>query len=232
MGAEKAIRQASSRTLREEQVRRDIERFKEKAIELGASAAETIPASSVVIEERVRMKCLVPRCGALRDGGTPYCPPNSPGLEFTRKVISQYRWAVVFKRDVRLVADYTFTTEEARRAARSQTQKGPRKPGFHDDTHRIVNRLESYIQSQGYDLALGLSGGSCKVNLCHGAPCTAIQSGNCRFPLEARPSLEAMGIDVFDLANKVGWDVYMIRGLEPDPDEIPCGISVGIVFVY
>lgn len=230
MGAEKATRPASSRTLNEEDVRQDIERFKEKAIELGASAAEIIPSSAVVVEERVRMKCLIPRCGALRDGGTPYCPPHSPEPEYSRKVFSQYRWAVLFKKDIGPIENYTFTTNEERKKAR--LQKGARRPGFHDDTHQLVNRLESYIQTQGYDLALGLSGGSCKSNLCHGAACTAISNGNCRFPLEARPSLEAMGIDVFDLANKVGWNIYMIRGLEPEPDEIPCGTSVGMVFIY
>ena len=230
MGAEKATRQASSRTLKEEGVRQDIERFKEKAVELGASAAEIIPSSAIVVEERVRMKCLIPRCGALRDGGTPYCPPNSPEPEFSRKVFAEYRWAVLFKRDVGPLENYTYTTEEERRKSRSG--KEPKRASFHEDTWKIGNRLESYIQSQGYDLALGLSGGSCKGNLCHGAPCAVISDGSCRFPLEARPSMEAMGIDVFDLANKVGWDVYMVRGLEPEPEEIPCAISVGIVFVY
>lgn len=44
--------------------------------------------------------------------------------------------------------------------------------------------------------------------------------------------MEAVGIDVFDLAGKAGWDAYMIRGIEPNPGEIPRAISVGIVFVH
>ncbi|MDO8687262.1 MAG: DUF2284 domain-containing protein [Dehalococcoidales bacterium] len=186
-----------------------------------------MPASSVLVEERVRMKCFVPRCRSL--GSTPYCPPNTPELDFIRKVFSQYRWAIVFKRDITSLEDYIPTSEAQRREGR--TQPGPRE-GFHDKTHDIVDRLESYVQSEGYDLALGFSAGTCKGNLCRGAPCAVFQNGGCRFPLRARPSMEAVGIDVFGLANKVGWDIYMIRSIEPDLNLIPCGTSIGIVFVY
>ena len=54
----------------------------------------------------------------------------------------------------------------------------------------------------------------------------------CRFPSLARPSMEAVGIDVFGLATKVGWDAYMIRCIEPNLSEIPSAMSVGIVFIY
>ncbi len=229
MAVKKQTRKPSSRTVKDEVVRKDMERFKEKVVELGASAAEVIPASYVLVEERVRMKCLVPRCGALRDGGTPYCPPNTPEPDFMRKVFSQYRWAVMFKRDIPNVADYTVVSD----AVRKERLANPvTREGFHEKTHDLVNQLESYVQSQGYDMALGFAGGSCKGNLCHGVKCGVILNGSCRFPLRARPSLEGVGIDVFDLANKVGWNTYMMRGVEPEPETIPCGTSIGIVFVY
>ncbi len=229
MEAQKQTRKPSFRTLKEDVLYKDMERFRGKALEFGASAAEVIPASSVVAEERVRMKCLVPRCGALQDGGTPYCPPHTPEPDFMRKVFSQYRWAVLFKRNIESLEGYTPTSEARRAEMRAHPET---RLSFHEKTHEIVNRLESYVQSEGYDLALGFAAGSCKGNLCHGAPCAVFQTGTCRFPLRARPSMEAVGIDVFDLANKVGWDVYMIRSVEPDLSVIPCGASVGIVFVY
>ncbi len=43
--------------------------------------------------------------------------------------------------------------------------------------------------------------------------------------------MEAVGIDVFGLATKVGWDVYPVAVRNVDPDSIGCAISVGIVFV-
>ncbi len=228
MGVQKQTRKPSLRTAKEEALRKDLERFREKALEFGASAAEVIPASYVVVEERVWMKCLVPRCPALQNGGTPYCPPHTPQPDFMRKVFSQYRWAVLFKRNVPL-EDYIPTSEAHREEMRSQPR---RKEGFHEKTHEIVDRLESYAQSESYGLTMGFAGGSCRANLCQGASCGVFQNGSCRFPLRARPSMEAVGIDVVDLANKVGWDIYMIRSIEPDLSVIPCATSIGIVFIY
>ncbi len=41
--------------------------------------------------------------------------------------------------------------------------------------------------------------------------------------------MEAMGIDVIDLMNKVGWEIY---ALLDDLSAVPCASTVGIVFVY
>ena len=78
-------------------LRNDLDEFRKKAVEFGASAAEVLPATDVVVDERVWMKCLVPRCRGLSHGGTPYCPPNTPQPDFMRKVLSQYRWAVLLR---------------------------------------------------------------------------------------------------------------------------------------
>ena len=40
--------------------------------------------------------------------------------------------------------------------------------------------------------------------------------------------MEAVGIDVIDLINKVGWEAY---ALLDDLSPIPCAITVGIVFI-
>ncbi|MBI4181158.1 MAG: DUF2284 domain-containing protein [Chloroflexi bacterium] len=228
MTATKQTRKPALRARKEEDIRQAIERFREKALELGASAAAVIPASEVMVEERVRMKCLVPRCSSLGDGGTPYCPPHSPEPEFMRKVFSQYRWAVVFKRDITM-KDYNVSTSEAER--QEMRSKGLPDVDIRGKGYEIVGRLESYAQSEGYSLALGFAGGSCKGALCLGKPCAVFQTGTCRFPLRARPSMEGVGIDVFGLVQKVGWDIYMIRSIEPEPGEIPGGMAVGIVFV-
>jgi len=225
------MRKPSSRAVKEEELHKDLERFKEKALELGASAAEIIPASFVVVEERVWLKCLVPRCPLLKDGGSPYCPPNSPQPDFMRKVFSQYQWAVLLKRDVAPLQDFVYT-ESMSKAQKERVRENLKKIGFHHKTHEIVDRLESYAQSEGYYLAMGFTGGACRANLCQGAPCTVIETGNCRFPLRSRPSMEAVGIDVFDLASRVGWDIYFIRAVEPDLSVIPKANSVGIVFIY
>jgi predicted metal-binding protein len=222
----KKMRPPSLREVKEEHLKRDLERFRQKALELGASAAEVISASEVLVQERVWLKCLVPLCHMA--GTNPYCPPNTPQPDFIRKALSQYRWAVLFKRDVKNLEEYVATSE-----AQQKEQAGLAVArGFHKKTVEIVGLLESYAQSEGYDLAMGFSSGSCRVNLCNGAPCAFIKEGECRFSMMARPSMEGVGIDVFDLCHKVGWQAYMIRNIEPDLGVIPSGVSVGIVFIY
>ena len=224
---EAKTRKPSPRGDKFEELKSDLIRIQEQAIELGADAAEIVPASSVVVQERVWLKCLVPRCGGA--GLSANCPPHSPEPDFMRKVFKQYQWAIVFRRDVAPIEDYIPTSEKSKKeiAARLQNR------GFvHGKTWEIVGRLESYSQSIGYALSMGFSAGSCRACLCALAPCAVLKGDACRHPLRSRPSMESAGIDVFDLAAKVGWDTYMIRVIEPNLNEIPRVVSVGILFVY
>ena len=71
-----------------------LQAYRQLALDLGASAATIIPASEVSVDERVRLKCLVPRC--LRAGESPNCPPNAPDLDLVRRALGRYSWAVLF----------------------------------------------------------------------------------------------------------------------------------------
>lgn len=220
-------RKRSSRSTRIEELQNDLIRIRDQAIELGADAAAIVPAASVVVQERVWLKCLVPRCGG--SGLSANCPPHSPKPDFMRRVFEQYEWAVVLKRDVAPIEDYIPSSEESKKEITARLQNR----GFvHGKTWEIVGRLESYAQSIGYDLSMGFSAGSCRACLCALAPCKVLEGEACRHPLRSRPSMEAVGIDVFDIAAKVGWDTYMIRVIEPDLKAIPCVVSIGIIFVY
>jgi len=43
--------------------------------------------------------------------------------------------------------------------------------------------------------------------------------------------MEGVGIDVFRLVTKVGWDIYPIYR-SVDPKKVPRASAVGIVFIY
>jgi len=79
----------------EKKLMADLKLLREKALELGASGAEIIPANQLVVDERVRLKCVVPRC--LRAGETPNCPPNAPDLDLVRKAFARYSWGILLK---------------------------------------------------------------------------------------------------------------------------------------
>jgi len=198
----------------------DLQNFKQRAIELGAAGAEIIEASQLVVDERVRLKCTVPRC--LRAGETPNCPPYLPDLDFIRKAFARYSYALLLKTLVEPIEEYI--------PGHTIDKNGvDHTLLFHLKTSKIVYEIEKGAYKNGYYLAMGLGGGSCKDYLCHGKICQYKDSGRCRFPNRSRPAMEAMGIDVFDIIKKVGWDAYPLLD---EPEKIPCATSVGLVFIY
>ncbi len=69
------------------------------------------------------------------------------------------------------------------------------------DVHKIVLSLESRLKTQGEYKAFGLEALPC--DLCE--VCTV--ETQCQFPEEARPTLQACGIDVPQTVSGTGWDV-------------------------
>jgi len=203
----------------EEMVRADLERYCELALQSGASGAVCIPAGDVIIDERVRLKCVIPRC--IRAGETPNCPPYAPDLDLIRRALGRFSWAILFKCNVEPLEEYA--------PGRGTTKAEQRRVlSFHQKSGEVVCALERQAYKDGYHLTMGLGGGSCKDYLCHGQICQFLDSGRCRFPHRARPAMEAMGIDVVALINKAGWQAY---ALLDDLQIIPCAITVGIVFI-
>lgn len=158
-----------------------LKQLQNDAIQLGATAAKIIPISSVVIDERVRLKCLIPLCDKYNQNLM--CPPNLPPVEEFRKSTKKYSKALFVQ--LSLEKKENVSEAEARR-------QGLR-------LHRIIHELERKAFSSGFPLAAGLIGGSCK--LCR--KCVAVPRP-CRHPLIARPSMEGMGIDVIQTAKRIG----------------------------
>ena len=202
----------------EEILKADLERYKQKVLELGASQAEVIPAQWVQVDERVRLKCLVPRC--YNYGQCVYCPPYTPEPEFMRQAFNRFSWAVLFRSDVIPVEDVADVSRYIPNAVK-----------HFRETSELAGKIEILAFADGYYLAMGFAGGSCRDNLCNGMLCQVLDSGLCRFPFRARPSMEAVGIDVYGLVAKVGWEIYPIyNGV--DPKLVPCASSVGVVFIH
>ena len=200
----------------EEVVQADLSRYVDKAIELGASDAIIVPADWVVVDERARLKCYIPKCYAY--GHSPYCPPNTPEPEFMRKAFSRFKWAILIRHDVTPVEDFT----------------GNGWAKDHSKHHRkifeVIGKLESLASVDGYHFATGFAAGSCIHELCNGNDCRILNGGTCPHNLRARPSMEAVSIDVYNLVAKVGWDIYACH--VADGVTIPSAMSVGLLFVH
>ncbi len=201
----------------EETLKADLENYKQKAVELGASEAKIIPAQWVEVDERVRLKCAIPPCPNYNRCS--YCPPFTPEPEFMRKVFGRYNWAILFKNDVPVEDFVDFT------------RYYPYGKDHQKKTCEIAAKLETFAGVGGYEYTLGFGAGGCRDTLCNGSMCYMLDSGRCPYILKARPSMEGVGIDVFGLVKKVGWKIYpCYRNI--DPKLVPSAISVGLVFIH
>lgn len=200
-----------------DQLTQDIERYREKAIELGASRAKIVKAEEIIVDERVTLKCQIPRCFGY--GLCAHCPPNTLKPAELRALLENYNRGVFFTMDVSpdvIVRDKA--TIKERVAAYQQI-------------FSIVNQIESMAFYDGHYLAFGFAAGSCRHTYCgEQEDCQAMRGERCRFPLRSRPSMEAVGIDAYKMAAMAGWDIYPI-GSDVKPENIPKGTLCGIIIV-
>ena len=199
--------------------RADLERYRLLSIEMGASDAKIIQSDRVIVENRVRGKCIVPKCPSY--GMSINCPPHSPSAEETRSMLKEYRFGVF----IRLIVA---SDQMAGERASEEDRMGP----FRMKIQEIVSKLESTAFYDGYHLAMGFAAGSCKRSFCPDIECNALAPGKgCRHPLWARPSMESVGMNVYTMAAKVGWEIYPI-GKNVSLKDLPHGNYLGLVLVY
>jgi len=163
-----------------EKLDHSMKQLQSEAIQLGATKAKVIPLSSIVIDERVRLKCLIPLCDKYNQNLM--CPPNLPSVEEFRRSLKKYSKALYVQ----------LAFEKKGKVSKTEI----RRYGLR--LHKIIHELERKALSLGYPLAAGLIGGSCKLcRKCVGP------AGLCKHPLMARPSMEGMGIDVIRTAKNI-----------------------------
>jgi predicted metal-binding protein len=195
-----------------EVLQEDLKNLCRKALELGASQAEIITTDRVIIDERVRAKCLNPKCPTYGTCGN--CPPYAPDLDFVRKVNACYRYAIFIQ------AKFP-AAPPANAGSHPLTISGGTK------SHEIIAKVEAAAFHDGYYLAMGLGAGSCKPVFCADAPCAVLKGEGCRQGLRSRFSMESWGMDAFLMAAQAGWEVY-----PGGADGVPFMVTLGLVYVY
>ena len=194
-----------------------MKKYERKALELGASRAAIIRAADIPVDERVVLKCQIPRCFGYGAGA--HCPPNTLKPAELREQLKKFEWAVFFTLDVEpeVVVRNKATIKE--------------RVGAYLQVFKTVSSLESLAFYDGHYFAFGLGAGSCRHSFCgQQETCAALEGKKCRFALTSRPSMEAVGIDVYKLAASAGWDIYPI-GSGADANCVPKGVLAGIVIV-
>ena len=195
----------------------NLQRYCEKALELGATKAMVVATEDIPVDERVTLKCQIPRCFGYGAGA--HCPPNTLKPAELREILKGYRWAVFIIKDVppQVIVRDKATIKE--------------RIAAYQEVYKIVNEVESMAFYDGHYLAFGFAAGSCRHTFCsQQETCQAMEGKKCRFSLRSRPSMEAVGIDVYHMVAKVGWDIYPI-GSDAKPEDMPKGTLAGIVIV-
>lgn len=199
------------------QITRDLQTYQNKALELGATKAKIIRADEIIVDERVTLKCQVPRCFGFGTGAN--CPPNTLKPAEMRSLLEKYRHAVFFVKEVPsavIVRDKATIKERVK---------------AYLEVFKIVTDIESMAFYDGHYLAFGLGAGSCRHTFCGlEENCAALKGEKCRFSLRSRPSMEAVGLDAYKMAACAGWDIYPI-GSNAKPGDIPFGLLAGIIIV-
>ncbi|MGA2332906.1 MAG: DUF2284 domain-containing protein [Syntrophales bacterium] len=195
----------------------DLERYKVKAMELGATRAAIVSVKEIPVDERIVLKCQIPRCFGY--GTSVHCPPHTLKPAELRDILKGFQWAVFFALDVPpevIVRD---------RATIKEREAAYRK------IFEIVGEIESMAFYDGHYLAFGFAAGSCRHTFCsQQESCQAMEGKRCRISLRSRPSMEAVGIDVYKMAAATGWDIYPI-GSNAKPEEISKGTLAGIIII-
>lgn len=164
----------------------EVEVYCQRALERGADGAKVIDPASVATAEWVRLKC---QFGCPGFGRSHCCPPHTPTPEVTRKVLDSYQRAILLHRRI---ADG--------RKRREETKK----------FNEMIVRTEIDIFLDGYYKAFSMTSGPCR--LCKECDLSEL----CKHGMEARPSMEACGVDVFATARRNGFPIQVVRTSEEE----------------
>lgn len=185
---------------------------------LGATEARVVPAGQIVVENRVPLKC---RAGCIGYGKKLTCPPYVPTPDEFRKILSEYRYALLVKFTSPAVADpevicsiYKYWLDPAA----PQDKKEKATQFWQDyfagskDCAPVMLELERAAFNHGYPLALAFVNGSCR--LCE--TCN-VKAGICVHPTRARIPEHAVGINMKKTAEKAGMPIrFPVEG-HPEP---------------
>lgn len=198
------------------------------AREHGASDALIIPAGEVLVDPRVRFKCMIPKC--FSTGTCSHCPPHGLSFRETRELVSRFRWAVFF----RVLGKSAYVTEKSfytNYLTGTVDEKGNmlNVGGYCLLVYTIAKLLERKGRELGCRQAQGFASGNCRDLFCRFQPdCRKLSGGGeCRHPGISIPSMESSGIDALTMASRAGWEVYAVGG-SLAPGDVPHGTFLGL----
>jgi predicted metal-binding protein len=139
--------------------------------------------AKIVVAQWVRMKCTF---GCTEYGHSACCPPSTPSVDECRQFFRDYSSVIIFH------FPQAVDSPEDRHAWSRRVNAG-------------LSKLERAVFLAGYPKTFLLYMDSCGI--C--AECPGTRAA-CKAPRQARPSPEAMAVDVFSTVKQVGYPIHVL----------------------
>ena len=153
------------------------------AVAHGLKDFKWMDPGKIIVGHWVRMKC---NFGCPGYGKRRTCPPYLPAVEECLKFFKEYKRGLFFHFVKR------FKDPEMRH------------PWSKEVNQRMLN-LEREVFLSGFEKAFMFPQAPCR--LCENCPAT----GECLQPYQARPTLEAFGVDVYSTARMLGYPIRVVK---------------------
>ena len=210
-------------------LKKNFEALRQLALDLGANDSVIIPTSEVIVDPRVRLKCIIPKCYI--SGNCNHCPPHGYSIQEVRDMVSSYERGVFYRLKVKssIIAAKNIA-DSISSGVMDDAGNAFNLGGNYILVSTITKLLQKRAMEMGLNSTRGFAAGDCRDIFCHLQPiCQELMTKRgCRNSDFSSPSMESCGMDVFTMAARVGWDVYPIGGT-CDPDSVPHGSLMGLV---
>lgn len=191
------------------------------ALELGCAEVRVIPADQIVVEDRVRLRCII---GCPTYGKNLRCPPYAPSVDSFRKILNDYSVAMVIRIKPPEISEELLEkykpedNEDFRLWDRYQDPVTATSTIWTDfsliykSMLMVLLELERAAFKQGYPLATAFFGGKCM--LCEKCK---VEGGVCLNPIMSRFASEAMGINLLKTAENAEMKLQFCTEDDPTP---------------
>jgi len=156
----------------------------------GLESVLPFSVKKIVVANWVNLKC---RYGCTQFNANWSCPPATPDINEARNLLEEYSTALMLVGNQQVSEFYRDTNKN--RTDQVRYWKG-------------TVMLERQLFLEGYDKAFGLVSGACK--LCK----KCAYPENCRFPMEKRPTVESLSIDLVGTLKNIGHDIKVAMDIK------------------
>ena len=242
----------------EKQLFKDLEKYRQMALDLGAYEAMIFPVEEFPQDIRVWWRCQLPRCTA--SGANSYCPPawKTPWKD-AKRIKKGFKYAIVIKvaRPPEFWTGNKLWTRESNAALakwlpperrekakkeladyvawQKEYKKTPSTQRVHG-TAAAGPKIVQQARKDGHQFAVTFGVGACQYHRCaeYGAVCVGLETGLCRHPNKVSPEgSAALYQDFAALMAKMGWQTR-VAGVGIFPEDCPDDVEYfqcGTIFI-